>query len=241
MKKKRVSISWSGGKDAALALYKIQQANCFEVVNLHTVIDEKTKRVGLHGVRESIIDRQAACIGLPLQKLYLSPSSDGNAYEHLMKSFYRECIRDGFEGIVFGDLFLEEIRAYRLNLLDDLTCEPVFPLWGVDTNRLFEEFIHTGFKTVICSANADFFLPKDLGTTLDMSFPATLKPGVDVCGENGEFHTLVYDGPIFSRQLLLRKGEIVKKSYTYNRRIESGGSQQVETSFWFQDYLLGTD
>jgi uncharacterized protein (TIGR00290 family) len=234
--KKRVTVSWSGGKDSALSLFRIISSGEYEVINLHTVIDEETNRVGLHGVREALIEQQAENIGIPLVKIYLRGQS-AESYAKLMKSFYMQCARQGIEGVVFGDIFLSDLRQYRESLLKGSKLVPYFPLWGIDTEILWQDFIHVGFKTMICSADASMFKEEDLGKMLPLSFKDTLKPGVDVCGENGEFHTLVCDGPIFTKPLIVEPGVIVKRSYTHQRKDEYGKIEQVETSFLFQDLL----
>jgi uncharacterized protein (TIGR00290 family) len=154
-----------------------------------------------------------------------------------MKSFYRQCARQNVEGVIYGDIFLEDLRRYREELLKDSALIPYFPLWKVDTVLLWDDFINAGFKTMICSANASLFSEKELGKTLDLSFPGTLNPGVDLAGENGEFHTLVYDGPIFKKPLLIEPGEVVKKTYTYQRKNDAGKIEMAETTFLFQDLL----
>lgn len=234
--KKRVTVSWSGGKDSALSLYKIISSGEYEVINLHTVIDEETGRVGLHGVREALIEQQVENIGLPFVKVYMRGQS-AESYAKLMKSFYMQCVRQGIEGVVFGDIFLEDLRDYRESLLKDSKLVPYFPIWKIDTEILWEDFINVGFKTMICSANASMFNESELGKILEMGFKDTLKPGVDVCGENGEFHTLVCDGPIFNKPLLVEPGILVKRTYTHQRKAEDGSITQVETNFYFQDLL----
>ena len=235
--KKKVTISWSGGKDAAFALYKILSSGEYEVVNLHTVMDEETKRVGLHGVSETWIEKQAESIGLPLIKIYLRSSPDHDTYERLMKSFYRQCARQDIEGVVFGDIFLEDLRQYRVQLLKDSGLTPIFPLWDIETPILLGDVVRAGFKARICSANASMFKEAELGKTIDLSFSESLMPGVDVCGENGEYHTFVYDGPIMKKPVRIKPGEIVKKFYTYQRKNMDGKIERIETAFWFQDLL----
>lgn len=231
MNKKKVSISWSGGKDSAFALYKILLSGAYEVVNLHTVIDEESKRVGLHGVRESLIEEQAESIELPLVKVYLTRSQNHDAYEKLMKSFYMQCARQNIEGVIFGDIFLEDLRHYREELMKDCNLIPFFPLWKMDCALLWEDFIKAGFKTMICSADASMFREEELGKTMELSFPETLNPGVDIAGEHGEFHTLVYDGPIFKKPLLIEPGEVVKRTYAYQRKNDAGKIEMAETAF----------
>ena len=238
MSRRRVTISWSGGKDSAFALHKIIVDGEHEVVNLHTVIDEETKRVGLHGVREGLIEEQAENIGLPLTKIYLSKTGDHKAYESLMTSYYRQCARQGIEGVVFGDIFLEDLKKYREELLKPSGLTPLFPLWKSNSAELFEEIIRMGFKTLICSANAALFDKSQLGMTMELTTPELFKDGVDIGGENGEYHTFVFDGPIFKKRIALDLGEIVEKKYSFQKKGDGEKIETIETSFLFQDLLL---
>jgi uncharacterized protein (TIGR00290 family) len=235
--KKKVTISWSGGKDSAFALYKILTSGEFEVVNLHTVIDQDSKRVGLHGVRETLIEKQAAHIGLPLEKIYLPASDNHEVYKSTMQKFYHECAAREIDGVVFGDIFLEDLRDFRMALLQLSKLSAFFPLWKVDSKMLLNDFIDLGFKTTICSADANFFSPPNLGL-LDPDFLDTVPSSVDPCGENGEFHTFVFDGPLFREHIAIAKGEIVKKTYSYQKKESNGEIKNIESSFWFQDYFL---
>lgn len=233
-----VSISWSGGKDSAFALYKILSANQFDVVHLHTVIDEQSRRVGLHGVLETLIEKQADAIDVPLKKIYLPTSHDDNAYKLCIQKFYHECATEGIEGIVFGDIFLQDLRDYRLNLLKPHNLFGSFPLWGLDSKKILEEFIKTGFKTTICSADANLFSENQLGKILDRNFINSLSSDVDPCGENGEFHTFVCDGPLFKKPIILTRGEVVRRTYSYQKKDSAGKIEKFESTFWFQDFSL---
>ncbi len=234
--KKKVTVSWSGGKDSAFALYKALQSTQFDVTGLHTVIGTETKRVGMHGVREELIERQAEAIGLPLQKLYLDNTDSHEAYQTLMADFYEQSAEE-LEGVVFGDIFLEDLKIFREKLLAPSGLQAFYPLWGKDSKTLAMDFINAGFRTLICSANAEYFSKAHLGGVMDGAFLRTLSPHVDPCGENGEFHTFVYDGPIFKEPLHFRQGEIVAKTYSYQKLDSSGLPEKVETTFLFQDLL----
>jgi uncharacterized protein (TIGR00290 family) len=232
--KKKITIGWSGGKDSALALFKIIQSSEYDVVGLHTVINEETRRVGMHGVREELIAKQAESIGLPLTKLYLESSESHSAYERLMKKFYQHCVERDICGVVFGDIFLEDLRKFREELLQRFGLKGIFPLWKLDTNRLMNEFLSAGFKTLLCAADAKHFSSAQTGKTLDEDFIRSLPINVDVCGENGEFHTFVYDGPIFKEPVPFEYGGVVKKSYSFQKR-NGSKIQTEEIGFWFQD------
>ncbi|HEX5168974.1 MAG TPA: diphthine--ammonia ligase [Cyclobacteriaceae bacterium] len=235
--KQPVSMSWSGGKDSASALCRIVNSGQYEVVNLHTVIGEETRRVSLHGVPETLIEAQAQALNLPLTKLYLKTADNHDAYVKLMSDFYYQIRNEGIEGIVFGDIFLEDLKIFRETLLKQADMIPVFPLWKLDSPSILQDFIQAGFKTVICSADAALFDRPLLGTTIDHFFLDSLPPGIDPCGENGEFHTFVYDGPIFNNRVEFELGSVVKRSYSFNKRNEDGTVQACTSSFWFQDLL----
>ncbi|MBL0742359.1 adenine nucleotide alpha hydrolase [Chryseolinea lacunae] len=235
--KRKVTISWSGGKDSAFALYKILLSGDYHVVNLHTVFGDDTKRVGLHGVREALIERQAECLGLPLVKLHLRESDNHQVYAALMQAYYKKCAQQGITHIVFGDIFLEDLRDYREQLLAGTSLQSVYPLWKIDSNLLVNDFVGLGFKTAICSADADVFSETQVGQTIDAAFIENLPNGVDPCGENGEFHSMVYDGPVFKTPLLFDRGEVVKKAYTFQKKNEQDEIEVVSKAFWFQDLL----
>lgn len=235
LRKQRVSISWSGGKDSAFALYKILHSDLYEIAHLHTVIGEDTRRVGLHGVPEDLIERQARALNLPLKKLYLKNSDNHDAYVDLMNSFYKEAREEGVAGIVFGDIFLEDLRKFREQLLKEEQLLPLFPIWKIESSQILNDFINAGFKTIICSADASLFGKHDLGKIIDHGFLNSVKDKIDPCGENGEFHTFVYDGPIFREKIQFDLGDVIKKSYSFKKKNEDGSLDECRSSFWFQD------
>lgn len=235
--KKRVTISWSGGKDSAFALYKVMLSGEYEVVSLHTLINADTRRVGLHGVHEKILDLQAAAIGLPLEKLYLETSDNHQSFEAVSRQFYIRCVRDKVDAVVFGDIFLEDLRHYREALLADSGLGAIFPLWQIDTRVLIDDFINTGFRTWLCSADARYFTSADLGRTVDHDFIDALPAGVDPCGERGEYHTLVVEGPYFKKKLSLRRGEVIRQGYDFQKKHDDGTLVPARAEFWFQEFL----
>ena len=235
--KTKVTISWSGGKDSAFALYKIVLSQNFEIVSLHTVIDEGTKRVGLHGIRETLIEQQAESLALPLKKIYLPASYTHEAYKTCMVKFYSECAACGIEGVVFGDIFLEDLKNYRISLLKPSKLSAIFPLWNIPSRMLINDFINTGFKTSVCSADVKLFAEHQLGCLIDQHFLDNLSSQVDACGENGEFHTFVFDGPLFKRPIPIIRGDVVKKTYSYQKIGEDGELEKLESAFWFQDLM----
>lgn len=233
----KLTVSWSGGKDSAFALYRILLAGKHTVKGLHTVIDKDTGRVGLHGVREELIDQQATSLGLPLTKLYLAPDGGLEPYTRLMRTYYHECKITGIDGVLFGDIFLEDLMQFRKDLLAPSGLIPVFPLWKEDTTLLFHAFTKAGFRTVVCSANAAYFKKEDVGLTMDYDLLQSLPPNVDPCGENGEFHTFVFDGPVFEHPILFEKASVIQKTYRYKWIDDQGSSKDLKSAFWFQELL----
>jgi uncharacterized protein (TIGR00290 family) len=236
--RRKVSVSWSGGKDSAFALYKVLLSQEYEIVNLHTVIDKQTRRVGLHGIHETLIEKQADCIGIPLKKIYLASSENHHAYTSCMLEFYNQCAQQGIELVVFGDIFLEDLRDFRINLLKPSKLSALFPLWKVNSKMIVNDFLDKGFKTTVCAADSSFFSEDQVGNIIDKDFLAALSPHVDPCGENGEFHTFVYDGPLFKSPVPIEKGNVVKKTYKYQKKNDNGILESVESAFWFQDFRL---
>lgn len=236
--RKRVTMSWSGGKDSAYALHKVISSNAFEVITLHTVFNADTKRVGLHGISETLIDKQAEVIGIPIKKIYLPVAQDTTAYENTMIPFYKQCAADGVEGVVFGDIFLEDLKDYRIRLLASSKIFAAFPLWGFNTKNLVQDFITDGFKSIICAANASMFEEQQVGKIIDQNFLSTLPSSIDPCGENGEYHSFVFDGPIFNKPISLKLGTILKKEYSYKKMGTRGNIEKLESAFWFQDLIL---
>ena len=237
MSKIPITVSWSGGKDSTFALYHLLQSNIYEVKSLHTVFDSKLKRVGLHGVPERLIEAQAESLGFPLEKIYLPQSDDHDAYEQVIREFCMAQKNKGIDHVMYGDIFLEDLKAYRDKQLATVGLEGVYPIWNRDTKTLVEQFVQQGFKTVVCAANAALFEKLQVGQTIDQEWLAHLPASVDPCGENGEFHTFVYDGPMFNQPVSFRKGEMVDRSYTYNRKEEDGSLTPMKSTFYFQELL----
>lgn len=232
----KVTISWSGGKDSAFALHRIILEKKFQVVSLHTVIENDSRRVGLHGIPETLVEKQSKSIGIPLEKLYLPSSDTLDSYTSLMKTFYDKCADEKIVGVVFGDIFLQDLRDFKVNLLKSSGLTGYFPLWGIDSKTILKDFIGVGFKTKICAARSDLFSKEQLGALLDDQFLSNISSQIDPCGENGEFHTFVHDGPIFREEIPLKKGIIQERSYTYNKIMPDGKVEKVKTGFWFQDF-----
>ena len=214
--KKRAILSWSGGKDSALALHEMQRAADYEIVALLTTITEDYDRSSMHGIRRSLIEQQAGAVGIALEKVILSRPSSNEEYESRMRELLERHKGRGVSTVVFGDIFLEDVRKYREERLASIGMKGVFPLWGRDTAELARSFIRQGFKAVITCVDSEQMDPAYAGRYFDEEMLASLPAGVDPCGENGEFHTFVYDGPIFSRPIPHTTGEVVLREQRFS-------------------------
>jgi len=206
---KQILYSWSGGKDSAMALYELQKSNPCEILALLTVVTKDYGRISMHGVREELLEMQAASLSLPLEKIYITKDSGGKEYEMRMKEALMRYKKLGVEAVAFGDIFLENLKQYREEHLKEVGMEGVFPIWKQDTVELAKTFIGLGFKAVITCVDSKVLDGKFSGRLFDDQFLSELPNGVDKCGENGEFHSFVFDGPIFSKPILYKSGEKV--------------------------------
>lgn len=204
-------LSWSGGKDSALALHAVRQDGRYQVTGLLTTVNEYYGRVSMHGVRESLLDEQAESIGLPLFKLKLPERPSNEEYEQKMLATLESFKAQGVRHVAFGDLFLEDVRQYRVDQMRKLDLQCVFPLWQQPTDRLAREFIALGFKAVLCCVDEQQLSAEFSGREFDDDLLADLSAGVDPCGEHGEFHTFVYAGPIFSRPIAFTRGQKLQR------------------------------
>lgn len=229
----KVSLSWSGGKDSAFALYHLLKDERYEVVNLHTTFGEESRRVGMHGIHEDLIEMQAETLNLPLVKIYYPASGDNAAYEKAMDGFIEQLLSEGVKHIAYGDIFLAELRKYREDQLAKKDLKAIFPLWEKDTAKLAKDFINKSFNTIICAADADKVNADWVGKDFDHAFLAALPDTVDPCGENGEFHSFCYDGPIFKESLPVQIQDKVKKSYSFKYADGTEG----EKWFWFVEIV----
>ncbi len=213
-----VVLSWSGGKDCAMALYELSRRADYEVVALLTTVSEEFKRISHHGVREELLELQAQAIGIPLDKIYL-PSQNSHpctnaVYEQIMGDAMGRYKRRGVETVGFGDLFLEDLRAWREKNLATIGMQAIFPLWKRPTSVLAREIIALGFKGYL-SCVEDKVGPGFGGRSFDNQLLSDLPADIDPCGENGEFHTFVYAGPIFSQPLDVQTGQVVVRDGRY--------------------------
>jgi uncharacterized protein (TIGR00290 family) len=233
--KTKAIFCWSGGKDSALALHKIMQDNKYEIVGLLTTLNETYRRVSMHGVTEELLIMQADSVGLPLIKMYVSEGTNSE-YERKMEILLLEYKKQGVSEIIFGDIFLEDLRQYRENNLSKVGLKAEFPLWKKNTSDLINEFLGLGFKTLICCVNDAYFGGETAGKEITPEFIRDLPFGVDPCGENGEFHTFCYEGPIFRKKINFKVGENIYKPL----EIKTDGNPEIKTKgFWFADLIPG--
>lgn len=235
----RVIACWSGGKDSAMALHAALRRDDLEVAGLLTTLNPEYDRISMHGVRRALLEAQTAAIGLPVEQVFVgappasalsaAPEDDphgfttfpANAeYEAKMGAAMAAAAASGVEGVVFGDIFLEDLRAYRERNLSRVGMRGVFPLWRRDTAKLLAEFFDVGFRAVTVCIDETKLDESWAGRQLDRNFGANLPGGVDPCGENGEYHSFVYDGPIFQQPVPFTRGETVHRD-----------------GFWFTDLL----
>ena len=209
MKKEEVIFNWSGGKDSAMALYEVLEQNTFSVYSLVTTVNKDYHRISMHGIRDEILQLQVENMGIPLTRILLSSKSSNEEYNQGMYEAMSHFIKRGIKKAVFGDIFLEDIRLYRENQLKKVNMTALFPLWLKSTEELSVKFIGLGFKAVVTCVDTQQLSGEFCGMEYNKDFLDKLPDKVDPCGENGEFHTLVYDGPIFKEPLNIRKGEKV--------------------------------
>jgi uncharacterized protein (TIGR00290 family) len=206
-----ILFCWSGGKDSAMALHTLLQQNEFHISALLTTVTEGYERISMHGVRRELLKRQAQSIGLPLHEVRIPPQCVNPIYEARMEEALRVHFEKGVRRVAFGDIFLEDLRAYREKNLARMGMTAIFPIWKRDTRELVRSFLANRFRAVGVCVDGKVLDPSFAGRELDESFFRDLPPHADPCGENGEFHTFVFDGPIFQSPIPVRTGEIVNR------------------------------
>jgi uncharacterized protein (TIGR00290 family) len=207
--KEKVILSWSGGKDAALALHELQRSKEYEILALLTTVTEEYDRISMHGVRRVLLERQAESLGLPLENVLISKNTSDEEYDRKMREVLQKYLATGVSCVAFGDVFLQDVRNYREENLSKIGMKGVFPLWQSDTTKLAHTFINLGFEAVITCVDSKVLDRRFVGRAFDERFLSELPSGVDPCGENGEFHSFVYAGPIFRKRILHKRGEVV--------------------------------
>lgn len=211
MRTRRLLLSWSSGKDCARALHHLRRQPDVEIVGLLTTFNEVADRVSMHAVRHSLVQAQAAAAGLPLWPVPLPAPCSNEEYEGRMRAVINRARDEGVAQIAFGDLFVEEIRAYRIRMLADTGIEPLFPLWSspADSPSLARRMLRDGLRAVLTCVDPKQLSATFAGRLYDESLLAELPPGVDPCGERGEFHTFCFGGPVFDHDLSVQVGETV--------------------------------
>lgn len=240
---KKALFNWSSGKDSALALYKIQQNPEFEIDYLLTSVNQQYQRISMHGVRVELLQQQAESIGIPLEIMQIPEMPTMEVYENVMEKTLEKLKEKGITHSVFGDIFLEDLRKYREDKLATMGFEGVFPIWKIPTQDLIQEFIALGFKTIVVCVNERYLDKSFVGRIIDQQFIDDLPENVDVCGENGEFHTFSFDGPIFKKPIDFEIGEIVYRKYekpkqdSSNTACDTDDTTAYDFGFWYCDLV----
>ena len=206
-----ILFCWSGGKDSAMALHTLLQQNQFRLVALLTTVTESYDRIAMHGVRRELLRQQAESLRLPLHEVFIPPQCVNAVYEARMEEALRFFYNQGVRKVAFGDIFLEDLRAYREKNLSRIGMTALFPIWKRDTWELIQFFHQQHFRAIAACIDSKVLDPSFAGRELDDSFFRDLPPSADPCGENGEFHTFVFDGPIFHSRIPVRTGEVVNR------------------------------
>lgn len=213
LQKNKTILNWSGGKDSAIALQRLLKKDQVSVERLLVSMNESTNRVSMHGVRKELIEHQAKMLNIPVTFLNLPENPSMDEYNSLMKKQLESLMKEGFTHSAFGDIFLEDLREYREKQLDKIGMKSLFPIWKEDTGKLARSFVNDGFKAIFVCVDKNKPISNYAGELYSTEFLEEIPDDIDPCGENGEFHTFVYDGPIFSTPISCHKGEIVDKKY----------------------------
>lgn len=232
---KKAIFCWSGGKDSAFALFNVLNEKIYDVCYLLTTVNDSYKRISMHGVREELLDMQADSIGIPVLKVRIKEGTY-EEYDTLMQETFAKAKSEGITHVIFGDIFLEDLRSYREGNLKKLELIGVFPLWKFDTQLLIQEFVQAKFKTITCCISNAFLNEDWVGKELDLDFIKELPILVDPCGENGEYHTFCYDGPIFKKKVPFELGEKMFKPLNQDSFTNELTTLAV-SGFWYCDLI----
>ncbi|WP_306350044.1 diphthine--ammonia ligase [Flavobacterium sp. '19STA2R22 D10 B1'] len=228
---------WSGGKDSSYCLDKVITEKLFDVRYLLTTLNGDFERISMHGVRNSMLQLQVQSIGIPLLTVHVSEGTN-NEYEQKMEAILLQAKAEGIENVIFGDIFLEDLRAYREKNMEKIGMKAIFPLWKMNTIFILHDFIHKGFKSILCCTNDAYLDENWVGKIIDTDFIQQLPEEVDPCGENGEYHTFCYDGPIFKKKIPFIIGEKVYKPLEIKTNSDCSLPSEIKTKgFWFCDIL----
>ena len=226
-------MNWSGGKDSALSLYHVLQQKEYDVRYLLTSVNDSFRRISMHGVREALLDQQAERLGIELIKLRLPETVSMEEYQTRMAETMQPLIEEGITHSIFGDIFLEDLRQHREERLTQIGMQGVFPLWKRPSPELLAEFWDLGFKTVVVSVNGNQLDASFCGRILDRDFVKELPKNIDPCGENGEFHTFVFEAPYFPNPILFHLGETVEKTYQF----KNSAGEELTSAYFFTDLI----
>ncbi|MFT5823980.1 MAG: hypothetical protein ACI8ZM_005246 [Crocinitomix sp.] len=235
-KQLKTYFNWSTGKDCALAYYHLQKDDNFKVDLFLTTINSHHNRVSMHGLRRELLISQTNAIGLPLHTVELPEEPSMEEYNKIMLQTVDKLKADGYTDCGFGDIFLEDLRKYREEQLLEHGIKCHFPIWKVDTKKVIQEFIALGFKAIVICIKSDLLDESFIGREIDADFVRDLPDNVDPCGENGEFHTFCYDGPIFNHSVKFTLGEKVFRAYQNPQKDEQHNNEST-IGFWFCDLL----
>lgn len=231
-------MSWSGGKDSAYTLYKVIEQGLYDVKYLLSSFNGHNKTLSMHGVRGALIDEQAIQTGIPLWKVYVYETNN-EAYDQQMKEGFLKAREAGINHIIYGDIFLEDLRQYREEKLKALNMHAVFPLWKMDTKELISDFILKGFKAITCCVDNNLLDKTWVGKIINGDFINELPAVADACGENGEYHSFCYDAPFFKKALKIKTGSVTYHSLAINLANASPDSASSATQgFWYCDLEL---
>lgn len=237
MQKHKTYFNWSSGKDSALALYYLQQNQDYSVEQLVTTVNSHYNRVSMHGLRTDLLLAQTKALNIKASLIELPEMPSMEIYEEVMLKTVSQLKTDGFTHSAFGDIFLEDLRVYRENNLAKHNIKTVFPIWKKETKTLLTEFLNLGFKTIVVCANSKYFDADFVGTVIDENFIANLPEGVDPCGENGEFHTFCFDGPIFETPIPFTIGEKVYREYDTPKTDDNSVCSADKYGVWYCDLV----
>ena len=240
---KKAFLNWSSGKDAAYALYLLQRQKEYSVEKLVTTVNSENNRISMHGLRKELLQQQSESTGIPLHIISLPGNVSMAVYNEIMQQETQKLVEEGFTHSIFGDIFLEDLREYREQQLQKAGLQAVFPLWKKNTSEMMSDFLKAGFKAITVSVNAKVLDKSFCGRIIDENFLADLPSEVDPAGENGEFHSFVFDGPIFQYPIPFQKGELVEKFYEPSKKKDddcfSEEQESWDTRFWYCDLLPG--
>jgi uncharacterized protein (TIGR00290 family) len=236
----RAYFNWSGGKDSALALWEVLKGKEFRVEYLLTSMNSFHDRVSMHGIRRNLLEAQASSLNISLTTIELPEEPSMAEYETALIDKVNRIKEQGITHSIFGDIFLEDLKIYREQKLASIGIQCVFPIWKRDTKNLIREFLDEGFKAIVVCINGKFLDKGFCGRIIDENFLNDLPSTVDACGENGEFHSFVYDGPVFKYPIPFVKGEIVYKEYKAPENLNDISGPGKNYGFYFCDLLCGS-